>query len=90
MDNKELIADDVWDFLMGVGPLEGCQFGERHPTRKGAFWWRSVIRERSAMLQNEAAQTIAAQDARIAELEAELADSELSLSLYQYDTQYPR
>jgi hypothetical protein len=47
------IDGDVWDFLMGAGPLEGCHFGDRHPTRKGAFWWRKVMSERSAMLEQE-------------------------------------
>lgn len=46
------IVPDVLDFLMGIAPLEGCYFGERHPTRKGAFWWRTVLRERSAMIGN--------------------------------------
>ena len=49
------INGDVWDFLMGVGPLEGFYFGEKHPSRKGAFWWRKVMRERSAMFQEESA-----------------------------------
>lgn len=38
---------DIQRFLMGNGPLEGVWFGEDHPTRKGQFWWRDVIRERS-------------------------------------------
>jgi len=54
MEKAAVIAPDVLDFLMGIGPLEGCQFGERHPTRKGAFWWRTVLRERSEMLKQEA------------------------------------
>jgi hypothetical protein len=39
---------EVIAFLMGQGPLEGVWFHDRHPIRKGAFWWRSVLRERSA------------------------------------------
>ena len=38
---------DIQRFLMGNGPLEGVWFGDEHPTREGAFWWRSVIRERA-------------------------------------------
>lgn len=37
---------DIQRFLMGNGPLEGVWFGDDHPTRKGKFWWRTVIRER--------------------------------------------
>ena len=40
------IPEDVKLFLMGQAPLEGCCFGDPHPTRPGMFWWRSVIRER--------------------------------------------
>lgn len=37
------IPKAAWDFLCGAGELDGCSFGERHPTRPGAFWWRSYI-----------------------------------------------
>ena len=39
------IPEAAWAFLTGVGELEGCTFGDRHPTRSGAFWWRSAIRD---------------------------------------------
>lgn len=32
------------DFLMGNRELEGVSFGERHPTKAGAFWWRLNLR----------------------------------------------
>ena len=35
---KALIA-----FLSGSAPLDGVWFGERHPTEKGAFWWRNRL-----------------------------------------------
>ncbi len=35
----------AWEFLSGVATLDGVSFGDRHPTRGGAFWWRSVIGE---------------------------------------------
>jgi hypothetical protein len=33
----------VLNFLQGVSPLEGVHFGDRHPTRKGLYWWRRAI-----------------------------------------------
>ena len=30
-------------FLQGAAPLDGVWFGERHPTEKGAFWWRKRL-----------------------------------------------
>ena len=32
----------VLKFLLGIGPLEGVWFGERHPRKPGRFWWRSA------------------------------------------------
>lgn len=37
------IPKEAWDFLCGQGELDGVSFGEPHPTRSGAFWWRSYI-----------------------------------------------
>jgi hypothetical protein len=31
-------------FLYGSGEWDGVWFEERHPTKKGAFWWRSEMR----------------------------------------------
>jgi hypothetical protein len=39
-------AKEALAFLFGQGPLEGVWFHEQHPRRKGAFWWRTVMRER--------------------------------------------
>lgn len=30
---------------MAQAPLEGVWFGGKHPTRRGEFWWRSLLRE---------------------------------------------
>lgn len=38
-DLQQVIA-----FLMGESELEGVSFGERHPTKAGAFWWRLNLR----------------------------------------------
>jgi len=35
---------EVITFLLGEGPLDGVWFGDRHPTKKGAFWWRKYLR----------------------------------------------
>ncbi|MCM5682939.1 hypothetical protein M8A51_25735 [Schlegelella sp. S2-27] len=37
------VPADLLAFLRGAAPLEGVWFGERHPTRKGAFWWRALL-----------------------------------------------
>jgi len=42
---------EVHAFLLGESALEGVWFGDRHPTRRGAFWWRSVLREAIAQEQ---------------------------------------
>jgi hypothetical protein len=34
----------VAKFLMGEAPLEGVNFGDKHPTKAGAFWWRLNLR----------------------------------------------
>jgi hypothetical protein len=34
----------ISNFLMGEAPLEGVEFGDRHPTKAGAFWWRHNLR----------------------------------------------
>ena len=34
---------ELKDFLLGNQPLEGVWFGEKHPTKKGAFWWREYL-----------------------------------------------
>lgn len=43
--DRELVAipAEVFEFLMGQGPLEGCHFGEHHPERRGLFWWRKLM-----------------------------------------------
>jgi hypothetical protein len=39
------IPSEVFDFLMGTGALDGYYFGDSRPDMRGAFWWRTVIRE---------------------------------------------
>jgi hypothetical protein len=34
----------VHAFLDGRATLEGVAFGERHPDKTGAFWWRKNLR----------------------------------------------
>jgi len=34
----------VLNFLLGADDLDGVWFGERHPTERGAFWWRDRLR----------------------------------------------
>lgn len=45
------VSTDILAFLMGTGELEGCHFGDKHPTRKGNFWWRTLLRESLALSQ---------------------------------------
>ena len=44
MSNPITITREVYDFLMGEGPLEGVWFGDLHEGLPGAFWWRGVLR----------------------------------------------
>lgn len=45
------VADDamvavprgVIEFLKGSAPLKGVWFGDKHPTERGAFWWRKHL-----------------------------------------------
>lgn len=30
-------------FLQGEGELDGVNFGDKHPTERGAFWWRKYL-----------------------------------------------
>ena len=39
-----ILTREVFDFLMGAGPLEGVEFGELHEGLPGRFWWRAVLR----------------------------------------------
>ena len=75
----------AFEFLMGEGPMAGCQFGEYHPTRKGAFWWRRIIREQmdamSAPVVADAAKSLSSQIDRLAsyimaEIDGEPSESE--------------
>ena len=36
-------------FLLGEAEIDGCGFGELHPSRVGMFWWREQLR---ALLAN--------------------------------------
>lgn len=36
-------------FLRGSGHIDGVWFGDRHPTEKGAFWWRSHLHPITAL-----------------------------------------
>lgn len=36
--------EEVLAFLLGEGPLDGVWFGDKHPTERGAFWWRKNLR----------------------------------------------
>jgi len=36
--------EPIIEFLLGSGELDGVWFGD-HPHGKGAFWWRTALRE---------------------------------------------
>lgn len=38
------IPRELYDFLMGTGPIEGVWFGEMNSALPGAFWWRALLR----------------------------------------------
>lgn len=37
--------NEVVQFLLGGGEMEGCYFGDIPPKEKSQFWWRSRLRE---------------------------------------------
>ena len=37
------IPAEVYEFLMGQGPLRGCHFGEKPEDERGKFWWRKDL-----------------------------------------------
>lgn len=39
------MTEELRRFLNGEAPLEGVWFGETHPTKRGAFWWREYLAE---------------------------------------------
>lgn len=41
----------VFSFLLGESALDGVWFGDRHPTERGAYWWREHLR--SALAEPE-------------------------------------
>lgn len=42
---SEKIDGNIIQFLNGSHSYEGVWYGDYHPTRKGAFWWRSILEE---------------------------------------------
>lgn len=45
--------EEVVAFLLGSAPLDDVWFGDRHPTEKGAFWWRRHLRAALSVLPAE-------------------------------------
>jgi hypothetical protein len=43
-DAQPVAPNDVIAFLLGEAPLDGVWFSEKHPTERGAFWWRKHLR----------------------------------------------
>ena len=40
-----VLLPDIIRFLLGEAPYEGVWYGDKHPTRRGSFWWRTPLRE---------------------------------------------
>lgn len=38
------LSRELFDFLMGVGEIDGTGFGELNDGLPGAFWWRGLLR----------------------------------------------
>lgn len=49
-----MTLDKMFAFLLGEGEIDGCSFGDDHPTYTGKFWWRAHLR--SAMESHLSAQ----------------------------------
>ncbi|WP_241134077.1 hypothetical protein [Achromobacter insuavis] len=43
----------VFAFLLGESPLHGVHFGDRHPSERGAYWWRKDLRAALSAAQAE-------------------------------------
>ena len=39
-----ITMNQVSKFLLGEAPLDGAWFGDKHPSKRGAFWWREHLR----------------------------------------------
>lgn len=44
---------EVVAFLCGEATLDGVWFSERHPTERGAFWWRKHLRAAASLEKPE-------------------------------------
>jgi hypothetical protein len=42
-DKDVVISREVYEFLMGEGPLEGVWFNDLHKGLPGRFWWRGLL-----------------------------------------------
>jgi len=40
----DVASHPIFAFLQGSAPYDGVWFSERHPTEKGAYWWRKHLR----------------------------------------------
>ena len=40
-----ITIDQVSKFLLGEAPLDGVWFGDKHPEKRGWFWWRKHLRD---------------------------------------------
>lgn len=39
------MKNDIIKFLLGEDSFDGVWYGEKHPTKQGAFWWRKYLRQ---------------------------------------------
>lgn len=46
---QHVLSNDVVRFLNGEIPLDGVWFGDKHPTLKGNYWWRSFLKNIDAI-----------------------------------------
>jgi hypothetical protein len=42
----------VLRFLLGIGLIDGCAYGDTHPDMPGRFWWRKSLREAFGITSN--------------------------------------
>lgn len=50
-EDVRALAKELISFLRGEGSLDGVWFGDRHPTEKGAYWWRRRLPALAAALE---------------------------------------
>lgn len=64
------ISRELYEFLIGVGPMEGVWFGDLNDGLPGRFWWRALLRCAAGELGKKMPNAIAMETRRAIDSEA--------------------